>query len=203
MTDPYKILGVSPTASDEEVRKAYLELARKYHPDNYSGSDLADLAEEKMKEVNEAYETVRKMREGGSGSGSSQAGASGGRSGSAYGGPLYEARRLITLGNYSNAEIILDSMSQSDRGAEWFFLKACILMKRGAYFDARRHLDEACRLDPSNEEYAQARRSMNGTSAFGGGMTHAPDGGMCDLCTSLICADCCCECMGGDLIPGC
>lgn len=199
MTDPYKVLGVSPTASDEEVKKAYRELARKYHPDNYSGSDLADLAEEKMKQVNEAYETIKKMRE----SGSSANGSSYSRSGSSYGGSLYEARRLITLGNYSNAEIILDSMSQSDRNAEWFFLKACILMKRGAYFDARRHLDEACRLDPTNAEYAQARRSMDGASVFGSETTRSADGGMHDLCLSLICADCLCECMGGDLIPCC
>ncbi len=201
MTDPYKILGVSPTASDEEVKKAYLELARKYHPDNYSGSDLADLAEEKMKQVNEAYETVKRMRA--TGASSSSNGSADGQSGSSYGGSLYEARRLISLGNYSNAELILDSMSQSDRNAEWFFLKACILMKRGSYFDARRHLDEACRLDPSNAEYAQARRSMDGASVFGGETVRNADGGMCDVCTSLLCADCLCECMGGDLIPCC
>lgn len=201
MTDPYKILGVSPTASDEEVKKAYLELARKYHPDNYSGSDLADLAEEKMKQVNEAYEAVKTMRAGGASSSSN--GSANGQSGSSYGGSLYEARRLITLGNYSNAEMILDSMSQSDRNAEWFFLKACILMKRGSYFDARRHLDEACRLDPSNTEYAQARKSMDGSSVFGSETTRGADGSACDICTSLICADCLCECMGGDLIPCC
>ncbi len=202
MTDPYKILGVSPTASDEEVKKAYLELARKYHPDNFSGSDLADLAEEKMKQVNEAYETIKKMREGGAStaSGGSSYGSSGAGS---YGGSLYEARRLISLGNYSNAELILDSMSQADRNAEWFFLKACILMKRGSIFVAKRHFDETCRRDPSNAEYAQARRSMDGAFVFGSETTRSADGGACDICTTLLCADCLCECMGGDLIPCC
>ena len=55
MRDPYSVLGVDQNASDEEIKKAYRELARKYHPDNYQNNPLADLAEEKMKEINEAY----------------------------------------------------------------------------------------------------------------------------------------------------
>ena len=62
MNDPYKVLNVSPSASDEEVKKAYRDLARKYHPDNYHDNPLADLAQEKMKEINEAYETVQSQR---------------------------------------------------------------------------------------------------------------------------------------------
>ena len=65
MNDPYKVLNVSPSASDEEVKKAYRDLARKYHPDNYHDNPLADLAQEKMKEINEAYDTITKMRSGG------------------------------------------------------------------------------------------------------------------------------------------
>ena len=58
MSDPYKVLGVSPTATDEQVKEAYRALAKKYHPDQYSGSPIADLAGEKMKEINEAYEIL-------------------------------------------------------------------------------------------------------------------------------------------------
>ena len=65
MKNPYEVLGVSPTASDEEIKKAYRDLARKYHPDKYRDSDLADLATEKMKEINAAYEEVQKLRAGG------------------------------------------------------------------------------------------------------------------------------------------
>ena len=79
MNDPYKILGVPESASDEEVKKAYLKLARKYHPDNYHDNPLADLAQEKMKDINAAYEEITKER---SGRGSS----SGGYRQSAYGG---------------------------------------------------------------------------------------------------------------------
>ena len=64
MKDPYQILGVSRDASDEEIKNAYRQLARKYHPDNYSADNpLADLATEKMKEINEAYDTIRHERE--------------------------------------------------------------------------------------------------------------------------------------------
>ena len=200
MKDPYNVLGVSPTASDDDIKKAYRDLARKYHPDNYSGSDLADLAEEKMKEVNEAYEEIKRLRA--SGGDFSQGSYSG--SSSSYGGSLYEARRLIALGNYSNAEIILDSMSASERNGEWHYLKGCIALKRGAYFDAKRHFDEACRLDPQNAEYAGARRAMEGSArSFGNETTYDPSGSMCDVCSALLCADCLCECMGGDLIPCC
>ena len=65
MNDPYSVLGVSSNASDEEIKRAYRELARKYHPDNYQNNPLADLAEEKMKEINEAYDAITKMRSGG------------------------------------------------------------------------------------------------------------------------------------------
>ena len=64
MTDPYEILNVPSTATDEEVKKAYRDLARKYHPDNYHDNPLADLAQEKMKEINAAYDAIQKERSG-------------------------------------------------------------------------------------------------------------------------------------------
>ena len=60
MNDPYQILNIPPTATDEEVKRAYRDLARKYHPDNYHDNPLADLAQEKMKEINEAYDQIQK-----------------------------------------------------------------------------------------------------------------------------------------------
>ena len=78
MNDPYKVLNVSPSASDEEVKKAYRDLARKYHPDNYHDNPLADLAQEKMKEINEAYDTITKQRSGGGGSYQQSSGSYGG-----------------------------------------------------------------------------------------------------------------------------
>ena len=62
MTDPYKVLGVSPSATDEEVKDAYRKLAKKYHPDQYADSPLKDLADEKMKEINEAYDQIHNAK---------------------------------------------------------------------------------------------------------------------------------------------
>ena len=67
MNDPYKVLGVSPSATDEQIKDAYRQLARKYHPDNYVNNPLSDLATEKMKEINEAYDAITKQRSGGGG----------------------------------------------------------------------------------------------------------------------------------------
>ena len=64
MTDPYEVLNVPSSATDEEVKKAYHALARKYHPDNYHDNPLADLAQEKMKEVNAAYDAIQRQRSG-------------------------------------------------------------------------------------------------------------------------------------------
>ena len=67
MNDPYSVLGVSRNASDDEIKKAYRDLARKYHPDNYNNNPLADLAQEKMKEINEAYDAINRERSSSSG----------------------------------------------------------------------------------------------------------------------------------------
>ena len=69
MNDPYSVLGVSRNASDDEIKKAYRDLARKYHPDNYNNNPLADLAQEKMKEINEAYDAINRERSSSSGKG--------------------------------------------------------------------------------------------------------------------------------------
>ena len=199
MTDPYKILGINPDATDEQVKSAYRELAKKYHPDNYSNNPLSDLAQEKMQEVNEAYDAVMEQRRGGnSGGGYRNYGGSGSFS---------DIRRLIQSGRINDAEQLLDGMPEVSRDAEWHFLKGSVLYKKGFLENAYSHFERACNLDPNNFEYRQALGQMNNRRGGYNGQyrTHGGGGGCsgCDICSSLICADCCCECMGGDLIACC
>lgn len=204
MKDPYMTLGVSRDATDDEIKKAYRALARKYHPDNYAGSDLADVAEEKMKEINEAYDMIGKMRAAG-GSGGSY---TGGSSSQGYSSGNYaEIRYRINEGRFSDAEILLDAIPASQRGAEWNFLKGCVMMQRGYYFDAQKYIETACYLDPTNMEYRQVKQRMRATAySYDSPYRTTSYGSACsgtDCCTSLICANCLCECCGGDLIRCC
>lgn len=198
MRDPYSVLGVSPSATDDEIKKAYRELAKKYHPDVNSDDPTAA---DKMKEINEAYDTVMKIRESG---GSYQ-----NTSGTYYGSSasdaanITRARTLIAQGRYAEAKIVLDSVSPASRNAEWYYLNGVLLSKSGYYFDARANFEEAVRREPTNPQYRDAlNRFSHGTSNTG--MPHGDFGcSACDVCTGLMCADCLCECMGGDLIRCC
>ena len=211
MTDPYKVLGVSPDASDDEIKKAYRALARKYHPDKYRESDLADLASEKMKEVNAAYEEIQNMRKNGGGNQSRTSNSSQGNYNYAHAGsknPLYnEIRQYINNGNIAAAEAKLMSVHEGDRVAEWNFLYGVLLIKKGQYVDAQRYIDIACSMDPYNREYSMWQQRLGrgaGSSPYAGMNTNNAGGcSGCDVCQGLLCADCCCECMGGDLIRCC
>ena len=135
MRDPYEVLGVSRSASDSEIKSAYRELAKKYHPDNYVNNPLADLASEKMKEINEAYDTITKARSGQSSgnSGSSQGGYQNsyqsyhGYSGA--GGVYAQIRSYINANQLDAAESLLNTAP--DRDAEWYYLKGVIAYRRG------------------------------------------------------------------------
>lgn len=204
MNDPYSVLGITPEATDEEVKQAYRALARKYHPDNYQDNPLADLAEEKMKEINEAYEAITKMRAGGgsyrpsSGSAGYQAQSTGGYS--SYNGyqqqrsnsdPVYaRVRSAINAGDIQQAETLLSQASRQD--AEWFFLQGSIAYRKGWLDEAMSNYQRAVSMDPSNVEYRRAYNMMQQ-----GGQAYRSNGygtGMdtMDCCTAMMCMNCLC-----------
>ncbi len=202
--NPYEILGVSENATDDEIKDAYRALAKKYHPDRYIDEGLKEMATEKMKAINEAYDAIKDMRAGKTHSGSGNSyGGYGGYSGTTA---FAEIRRMINAGQYSAADAALDQVTADKRNAEWHFLKGCILLQRGWYHDATKYFDTACRMDPNNQEYRNARLQIERMSQnYGnGGASHSfgCDNG-CDCCANLLVLDCCCECCGGDLISCC
>ena len=206
MKDPYQVLGVSPNATDDEVKAAYRALARKYHPDKYRDSDLADIAGEKMKEINEAYETIKKMRASGGGqggtAGNSYNGYTGGYNpgynpgGQGYtGGNIYAyVRTLINQRQYVNAFQVLQGIPEAERTAEWFFLMGCVNVQRRYFVDAQQNFDTACGMDPDNQEYRDVRDRFRENLNRNGNAGTVQDGGcsVCDLCLGMACADCCC-----------
>ena len=199
MNDPYKVLNISPDASDEEVKKVYRELARKYHPDSYHDNPLADLAQEKMKEINAAYEEIQRQRSA-VGSNRASYGSYGSYgSYSSYGGSsVYQQIRMaISQGDLSRAEGLLNAIGEHD--AEWNFLKGTICYRRGWMDQAKRYYETAVQMDPENAEYARALDMMAGGSAY------RPDGfrtmSTMDCsggnCARLCALAACCNALGG------
>lgn len=198
MKDPYQILGISPSASDDEVKKAYRELARKYHPDNYQNNPLADLAEEKMKEVNEAYDQIQRQRaDGGSAYAYQQSYSQGYQAQSGYStstsaDPVFvKVRQAIQVGNLQAAERMLVEDATVKNG-EWYFLMGAVCYRKGWMDDAIQNYQMAVQLEPNNPEYRQAYNMV----AQGGRSYQPYDGSLanagCDLCTTLMCMNCLC-----------
>ena len=202
MRDPYEVLGVSPDASDDEIKRTYRDLARKYHPDNYQNNPLADLAEEKMKEINEAYDAITKARAGG---GSSYGGGGAAQSGYSYGygsnsgyqqqsrssgsSVFAQARSAINSNDLDGAERLLQGVS---RNGEWYFLMGSIAYRRGWLDEARQNYQIAVQMDPGNMEYRQALGMMQrGGYGYQPDMTGAQCDGM-DCCTAMMCMNCLC-----------
>ena len=209
MRDPYQVLGVPSTATDEEVKKAYRDLARKYHPDNYHDNPLADLAQERMKEINEAYEAVQSQRKAQRSGGYSAGGQRYGGQGYGYqsgyqngyqGGYTSRYQRVrmaISSGDLNLAEELLNA--QSDHDAEWNFLKGAICYRRGWPDKARRYYQTAVTMAPDNPEYQRALDILEGR-----GTAYRPEGygdvttGACgdSSCLRLCGATLCCNAFG-------
>ena len=174
--DPYKILGVSPDASDEDIKKAYRRLAKLYHPDRNPGDEEAA---QKMQQVNAAYEQIKnpekaRHQSGGYG-GYSQYDPFGFGGYGAYGqqrdtgssGDSYQqaAYNYLRFGRYQEALNALNN--SSERNARWFYLSALANHGLGNQVTALEHIRRAVSMEPDNQEYLQAlNRIEYGGSAY-------------------------------------
>ncbi|GAA0126144.1 MULTISPECIES: J domain-containing protein [Clostridium] len=206
MRNPYEVLGIKENATEDEIKSAYRKLAKQYHPDQYGNNPLRELAEEKMREINEAYDSLTKNNghnsysQGSYNSSNSQNYSNNGNDFSLY----QSIRTDLNSGNISGAEKKLNSIN--NRTAEWHFLMGMVNLRKNWFDSAYNLISQACRMDPNNFEYQRALNelSMRQNSYKGNyrKTTHDSDG-CCDLLCKLWVLDTCCECCGGDIISCC
>ena len=198
--NPYEVLGVSRNASINEIKRAYKELSRKYHPDSYVGNPLSSLAEEKFKQVQEAYDAIMKEKNGDFNytDNYNNSGYYNGESGE-----MAEVYNLLGRRAYSQALSLLDSMP--NRNAKWYYYSAIAQVGLGNNLRGMEYARMAVSMEPNNIEYQNLvnRLSFQGNrygevrNVYRGGRSGFDDAS--DLCCKLWLADSLCECMGGDL----
>jgi len=212
--NPYEVLGLKPGATQEEIKTAYRELVKKYHPDRYQDNPLSELAGEKMREINEAYETLMAGAKGPKNRGGKQYGPGSSRGynggpayGDAYGGTdrfadddaggYREVRKSIDRGDLRDAEVRLGRMGS--RTAEWYYLYGVLNIRRGWYNEGLQGLQTAVSMEPQNFEYrntlnsvvAQTQNYYASSSRYGYNDTQRA---FCYGLQCYCCADLCCDC---------
>ncbi len=200
MIDPYSVLGVSRNASDEEIKKAYRRLSRKYHPDANINNPNKAQAEEKFKEVQQAYDQIMKERDGGF-DGYTGFGGFGGQQSQGYQDEesirRQAAANYIQSGHYQEAMNVLSGLAQ--RNGQWYYLSAMANMGLGNNVNALNHIREAVRLEPDNMQYRALLQRMEGGGTWYqeqqnpfGGMPMAGDGLCMKLCLANMACNLCC-----------
>jgi molecular chaperone DnaJ len=175
--NPYDVLGVPQNASDDEIKKAYRELTRKYHPDANVNNPLADLAEEKFKEVQEAYDEIMRQREQGGGYSYGNSSYGGNSYNNTYNGPqdaeMQAVFNYINSRNYREALNLLDRMP--NRNAMWYYASGFANAGIGNNVLAREHAAQAVNMEPNNVQYRQLLNQLDWNSRryqsnpYGGG----------------------------------
>lgn len=209
---PYEVLGVSPSASDEEVKRAYRNLTRRYHPDANVNNPLADLAEEKFKEVQDSYNEIMRQRAQGGYQGGYSSYRTNGNSGYQYNGNQNSGQdaQVQAVYNYLNARQYREALNvlngMMNRDARWYYLSAVANANLGNNVIARDQAVQAVNMEPNNLQYRQLLNQLQWnqqryqTNPYRGGYGSGNQScGTGNVCCDLWCADQLCECMGGDL----
>lgn len=218
--NPYDVLGVPSTASDDEIKKAYRDLTRRFHPDANVNNPLADLAEEKFKEVQEAYDVIMKERANSSNHsnysyGNSSSSYSYGGYGQSQGGYSYNAGQqqrsteVQVVYNFLNNRRFQDALNvlgrMANRNAEWYYLSAIANNGIGNNILAKEQAAQAVNMEPNNLQYRQLLNQLNWNTQryqgnpYGGYSGQQSSCSTGNACCDLWMLDTLCECMGGDL----
>ena len=207
MKTPYQILGIPEQADAQTVKNAYRELARKFSGENYSAGPLDEIAQTRMKEIDQAYDAIVQARPADFQADTNYGKASGSRTGT-YArdySDLDDIRAELQAGRLDDVQILLDGIPPSKRKAEWYFLKGTVHHRRGWLEEAFNNYSKAYNMEPGNPEYRNAYNNLSASRQGAHRQRRRAKRGCtgCDICTALICADFCCECMGSDLIRCC
>ncbi len=200
MANPYQVLGVSPGASDEEIKKAYRNLSRKYHPDANINNPNRAQAEEKFKEVQQAYDQIMKEKQQG-GSYSYYSGSQSSYQNEGESTQMRAAANYIANRHYAEALNVLNSIPFGERSARWYYYSAIANQGSGNNIRAMEYAKRAVEMEPSNMEYRQFLQHLE----FGGtwytnmgssyDRPYASAGNWClsMLCLNMLCNCCCCH----------
>lgn len=198
--DPYRVLGVPRNASEEEIKKAYRKKSRMYHPDANVNNPNAKQAEDKFKEVQEAYNQIMNQRDGKS----QYAGGFSNNTGQ-YSYTSEDTIKMQAAANYINAKQFMQAINVlnqvNDRTAQWYYFSAIANWGIGNNVNAMNYARQAYNMEPNNSEYANLLDRLqygNQTYRNMGDMYSRPHSGGSDLCCQLLCANmlcnmCCCN----------
>lgn len=159
MGNPYDVLGIRPGATDEEIKKAYRALSRKYHPDANVNNPDRDRAEERFKEIQQAYNQImQEKQQGSSFSGYGSARYNGFGRQSQESPKMQAAANYLASRCYQEAVNVLNSISE--RGARWYYYSAVANAGLGNNMTAREYAEQAVKLEPSNIEYRHLMQQL-------------------------------------------
>ena len=211
--DPFVVLGISRGASREEISNAYYAKREQYQNDLFLEGEAGADAAKKLQELDMAYnDALQSLNDTEAGYKNSTG--------------LAEVRQALAEKRYDDAQVLLDRMESRD--AEWHYLQSIVFYNKGWFTECKKQLEIAVEISPETEKYSKALGNLNAkmsknNEAINGEVSSksysqkegganpdrtysrrtSSDDACCNICSGLLCADCCCECMGGDLIPCC